>query len=353
MSHPIGPGGPGGPDGHGTHDEAEHTPSGLARIESDPFADPGLPAHLPRRTDIDVKAATRAERQVAGLFGLATLLVIGFVLAYVLVRKDVSVTFLVFRSINLQTALFGLTLGGALFAIGAGAIHWGRTLMAGEEMVEQRHALKSSDEDNRGAQAVVQQGIEDSGFGRRKLIRNSLLGALGVLALPPLLLLRDLGPLPRKRLFVTAWAKEQQVVYEVSGLPVKAADIPVGSLISAKPKDVEDINEIAKASIIVIRILPDEIVDKASLAKSYNGIMAFSKICTHAGCPMGLYEQQTHHALCPCHQSTFDLSDGGNVVFGPAARSLPQLAITVDADGYLVSQGDFGQPVGPSFWERG
>ena len=71
------------------------------------------------------------------------------------------------------------------------------------------------------------------------------------------------------------------------------------------------------------------------------------------GCPISLYEQQTHHLLCPCHQSTFDLTDGANVLFGPAARALPQLAITVDADGYLVARGDFNQPVGPSFWERG
>jgi ubiquinol-cytochrome c reductase iron-sulfur subunit len=85
----------------------------------------------------------------------------------------------------------------------------------------------------------------------------------------------------------------------------------------------------------------------------YQGIVAFSKICTHVGCPVQLYEQQTHHMLCPCHQSTFDLSDDGRVVFGPAARSLPQLPITVNADGFLVARSGFDQPVGPSFWERG
>jgi len=85
----------------------------------------------------------------------------------------------------------------------------------------------------------------------------------------------------------------------------------------------------------------------------YQGIVAYSKICTHVGCPVALYEQQTHHMLCPCHQSTFDLSEDGKVIFGPAARSLPQLPITVDADGYLVAQRDFDAPVGPSFWERG
>jgi ubiquinol-cytochrome c reductase iron-sulfur subunit len=80
--------------------------------------------------------------------------------------------------------------------------------------------------------------------------------------------------------------------------------------------------------------------------------VAYSKICTHVGCPVALYEQQTHHLLCPCHQSTFDLTQNCKVIFGPAKRALPQLAITVDAEGYLVAAGPFGEPVGPSFWER-
>jgi ubiquinol-cytochrome c reductase iron-sulfur subunit len=83
------------------------------------------------------------------------------------------------------------------------------------------------------------------------------------------------------------------------------------------------------------------------------GILCFSKICTHVGCPISLWEQQTHHLLCPCHQSTFDLGDNGKVIFGPAARSLPQLPLMLDAEGYLVAQSDFTEPVGPSFWERG
>ncbi|MFC7587604.1 ubiquinol-cytochrome c reductase iron-sulfur subunit [Nonomuraea antimicrobica] len=81
--------------------------------------------------------------------------------------------------------------------------------------------------------------------------------------------------------------------------------------------------------------------------------MAYSKICTHVGCPAALYEQNTHHILCPCHQSTFDATDGAKVIFGPAARPLPQLPITVDSEGYLIAQGDFEVPVGPSYWERG
>jgi ubiquinol-cytochrome c reductase iron-sulfur subunit len=98
---------------------------------------------------------------------------------------------------------------------------------------------------------------------------------------------------------------------------------------------------------------PAEIVSQQGKDWDYQGILAFSKICTHVGCPISLYQQRTHHLLCPCHQSTFDLADSGNVVFGPAARRMPQLPITVNKDGYLVAADGFQEPIGPSFWERG
>jgi ubiquinol-cytochrome c reductase iron-sulfur subunit len=98
---------------------------------------------------------------------------------------------------------------------------------------------------------------------------------------------------------------------------------------------------------------PDEITPGPGRENwSVDGIVGYSKICTHVGCPISLYERTTHHLLCPCHQSTFDLADSGRVVFGPAARALPQLPLTVDDEGYLVARSDFTEPVGPSFWER-
>ena len=105
--------------------------------------------------------------------------------------------------------------------------------------------------------------------------------------------------------------------------------------------------------VVLVRMRPEEIRAQQGANWDYEGILCYSKICTHVGCPTALYDQKSHHLLCPCHQSTFDLADAGHVVFGPAARSMPQLAITVDSDGYLVAQGDFTQPIGPSFWERG
>jgi ubiquinol-cytochrome c reductase iron-sulfur subunit len=141
----------------------------------------------------------------------------------------------------------------------------------------------------------------------------------------------------------------------------------LGDLINAEPEalfETEENGELAiegadrqiaksKAAVILVRMEPDEITPGLGRENwSVDGILCYSKICTHVGCPISLYERTTHHLLCPCHQSTFDLADAGRVVFGPAARALPQLPLTVDDEGYLVARSDFTEPVGPSFWER-
>jgi ubiquinol-cytochrome c reductase iron-sulfur subunit len=113
------------------------------------------------------------------------------------------------------------------------------------------------------------------------------------------------------------------------------------------------LNDIAKDAVLLIRLRPEDFnLDDERLSWTHEGIIAFSKICSHMGCAVALYEQQTKHLLCPCHQSTFDVTRAAKVIFGPAARPLPQLAITVDEEGYLVAQAPFNEPVGPSFWER-
>jgi ubiquinol-cytochrome c reductase iron-sulfur subunit len=112
--------------------------------------------------------------------------------------------------------------------------------------------------------------------------------------------------------------------------------------------------EKAKAAVIIVKMQPDDIKPaKGRENWGVDGVLCFSKICTHVGCPISLWEQQTHHLLCPCHQSTFDLADNGRVIFGPAARAVPQLPLAVDDEGYLIATSDFTEPVGPSFWERG
>ena len=142
------------------------------------------------------------------------------------------------------------------------------------------------------------------------------------------------------------------------GTPIKAADVTIGSAYHVIPEGLNDLhegklNEKAKSVVLLMRLNPEDLhVSPGRENWGYNGIVAYSKICTHVGCPVGLYEQQTHHLLCPCHQSTFDLTHECEVIFGPASRPLPQLPIEVDADGYLVATSDFHEPVGPSYWER-
>lgn len=344
--------------------EERDEPGDLVQADPDTglIPDPGLEPHEPRITDIDPAAATRVERQVATMFGLATVLVVVFCVAYFAVPRDTVVRIGPLRTNALNLTL-GLTIGFALFLIGAGAIQWAKKLMVDKEIVEYRHPAHSSAEQKADVTEVFQQGVAESGFTRRKLIRRSLLGAMGVLAVPPIIMLADLGPPPKHRLYTTIWNKGIRIVNDVTLTPIRPADLVIGQLVNAAPANLAPLQEEnatdyqiqkAKAAVILVRIQPDQITPKAGRENwGIDGILCYSKICTHVGCPISLYEQQTHHVLCPCHQSTFDLANGAKVIFGPAARPLPQLPIMVDSEGYLVAQNGFDEPVGPSFWERG
>ncbi|MFJ1895398.1 MULTISPECIES: Rieske 2Fe-2S domain-containing protein [unclassified Streptomyces] len=338
---------------------AEQVPAhGAVEGAGDPFADPGLPAHQPRIQDIDERAADRSERVVAFLFTLSMLATVGFIASYVIFPVDKIVYIFPFGHVSALNFSLGLTLGVALFAIGAGAVHWARTLMSDVEVADERHAIAAEPEVKAKVLADFAAGAEESAFGRRKLIRNTMFGALALVPLAGVVLLRDLGPLPEKKLRSTLWAKGKQLINMNTNEPLRPEDVAVGSLTFAMPEGLEEDahdfqTQIAKAALMIIRIEPSNIKDKREREWAHEGIVAFSKICTHVGCPISLYEQQTHHVLCPCHQSTFDLSDGARVIFGPAGHALPQLRIGVNSEGNLEALGDFEEPVGPAFWERG
>jgi ubiquinol-cytochrome c reductase iron-sulfur subunit len=349
---------------HAVATTASSSPA-VRQEHADPIADPGLDEHEPRPTDVDEKAEKRAERQIATLFGLSALFAVLFVVSYFAFHIGEDPT--IIAGYGASTIALGVCLGMALLLIGIAAIQWARKLMSDVEIVEMRHPAASSDEDRADAITSLNQGIDDSGIARRPLIRNSMLGALGMLGLPAIVLLRDLGPAPGDKLAHTVWAKGMRVVNDVAGTPIKPEEVEIGQLINAEPgvfyeeKDGEPKFEgvtlqqaKAKAAVIVVRMKPSDITPAPGRENwGVEGILCYSKICTHVGCPISLWEQQTHHLLCPCHQSTFDLADNAKVIFGPAARPLPQLPLKVDSDGYLVAQSDFHEPVGPSYWERG
>ena len=326
-----------------------------AAASAGPIPNPGLEHDEPRLTDIDERAAKRVERQVGGMLTLSALCTVAFIVSYLAVPTDASV----FGIGALNLALGGF-LGMALLLIGLAAIQWAKKLMTDREIVDERHDASSTPEDRAEAIAVFDLGAEESQITRRPIIRRSLMGAMGLLLLTPVILLRDLGPLPKGAPSRTIWAKGIRIVNDVTYVPVKASDLQLGSIVNAVPENLTKLegkdfnNAKAKGAVIIVRMLPGDIKAFPNRVNwGVDGVLCYSKICTHNGCPINLWESQTHKLLCPCHQSTFDLADNGKVLFGPAARDLPQLPIMVDSSGYLVAQRDFTEAVGPSFWERG
>ncbi len=327
--------------------------SGLAVVAADKIKDPGLEPHRVRMTDKSPAHERAANRQVAALFILSAIGSVAAIVAYFAfpLTDDLG-------TVRANTWWLGISITLGLFGIGLGAVHWAKTLMPDAEVSEERHLTRGSEEVRARAIEIIKLADQESGFTRRKLIRRSMYTALALFPLPAIFFFGDLGPSPADTLRHTMWRKGTRLAKDPDGTPIKASDVTLGSIFHVIPSGLEDLHETkleekAKAAVILVRVDPSDLIESEERKSwSYDGIVAYSKICTHVGCPVALYEQQTHHLLCPCHQSTFDLVDGCKVIFGPAARALPQLPIAVDSEGYLVAQSDFNEPVGPSFWER-
>ncbi|MEH0109745.1 Rieske 2Fe-2S domain-containing protein [Tersicoccus sp. MR15.9] len=336
----------GTPGNSGAVATADGRPNDLAH------PDPGLPPHRPRLSDTQPRAAKRSERQVSLLFVVSIIGTLLFFFGYFFIRLDDTVA-----TLRLQNLLLGLGTAFAMFGIGIGVVHWAKTLMPDHEWVEERHTIRP-EADRRDAEGIVKGILEESGIARRPLIRNTLIGAGALAVLPAIAIFRDLGPLPGDALRHTMWNKGVRLTRDPDGTPIRAADVQIGSVFHVIPEglnEAEDkLEQKAKAVVLLMRLNPEDLNPSPGRENwGYEGIVAYSKICTHVGCPVALYEQHTHHLLCPCHQSTFDLTQECKVIFGPASHPLPQLPIMVDDQGYLVAQSDFHEPVGPSFWERG
>jgi ubiquinol-cytochrome c reductase iron-sulfur subunit len=319
----------------------------LLATDSPPAAPP-VKRELPADPS-DLVKAKRAERVVATLFVLSMLASIGFIAAYV--GFQVHSLDGVLRS-NLG---LGLSMALAFLLLGAGMVIWVRQLMPDGELVEKRKPMASSEQDRQAFGETFKEGAEASQFVKRPLLRRTLIAASVPLGIAPLIVLRDMGPLPRTSLRHTVWRKGTRLVISGTNAPLRPADFASpGAMITVIPEGYQDNDvELAKAATIIIKFSPGQLQPPTVMNWTVDDIVAYSKICTHVGCPAALYEQTTHHILCPCHQSTFDATRGAEVLFGPASRPLPQLPITTNAEGYLVAQSDYHEPVGPSFWERG
>ena len=309
---------------------------------------PVEPRWLPAEPS-DLPQAKRAERVVAALFILSMLASIGFIAAYIGLELG-SI-----GGVQRSNLALGVAMSVAFGALAVGAVIWVKYLMPKVEMTEERHPLASSPQERAEFAETFNEGAEASGFVKRKLLRRTLIAASVPLAVAPLVLLRDMGPLPGTSLRHTVWRKGMRLLVYGPNTPLRPADFAIpGQMITVVPDGFEDnLDVLAKATTIILKFAPGQLKSPTVMNWTVDGIVAYSKICTHVGCPVALYEQTTHHILCPCHQSTFDATRGAQVIFGPAARPLPQLPITTDAEGFLVAASDYHEPVGPSFWERG
>ena len=337
------------------HETAAPAPA-TAVVRADRIPNPGFPPERLRVTDLDPKKEKQAERTVSGLFLLSIVGSIIAVVVYIVLPIEEGNP----GSVRLNNLFLGVGITLGLLGIGIGAVHWSKALMHGHELVEQRHPTRGSDESRTRAVEIFRESNKESGFTRRSLVRNTLIGALVATPIPAVALFRDLAPEedPIALLKQTMWEEGTRLALDPSGVPIRASDVTIGSVFHVIPEGLAELEshrleEKAKAAVLLMRLPPDELnIREGRETWSYDGIVAYSKICTHVGCPVALYEQQTHHLLCPCHQSQFDVANHCEVIFGPAARPLPQLPITVDDEGYLVARRDFEEPVGPSFWER-
>ncbi len=326
--------------------------SGLAA----PGGPGGVEERAPIAEEVDVRAERRAERLVALWFMISVFGTLGFIVT----------NFVGDKHKQYYTPAMGMSLALALGGVGFGVILWAKRLMPHIQAVQEREVFQSSDAEIAATEETVAAGVLDAGLAKRPLVRRTLLGAglaLGGVFVVPLLNLYNSKP--GKTLDHTQWVKGARLVTD-EGTFVKLGDLEIGGIATVFPAvpiptatgthyDPQlTINEKAQSATVLIR-LPAGANKPRKGRENWvvDGHVAYSKICTHAGCPVSLYEQQTHHLLCPCHQSVFNVLDGCRAIFGPASRSLPQLPIAVDPDGYLyASQGDYDEPVGPAFWER-
>jgi len=279
----------------------------------------------------------RAENVVLLLLLLATLAGAAFIVVYALDR------------LSDQTQWLGLSIGAAFALLALACTVIARRLVVTEEIAE------PYPEESEDAQQEIEQIVEESGsrFTRKRLVTVAGAGALGTIGAALLVPAASLGPLLHTgELYRVPWRRGRRLVDE-SGRALTAADIEEETFYTAYPEGAD--RELIGAPIVVVRLPLSEIRDRKESAA--RGIVAYSKICTHAGCAVSLYRAPLFRPteprpalVCPCHYSTFDPSTGGTVVFGPAGRPLPMLPLETDAKGYLRAKGNFDGPVGPSWW---
>jgi ubiquinol-cytochrome c reductase iron-sulfur subunit len=296
---------------------------------------PPVATQPPRGDDERTRRGARVERAAAVSF----LLAMGAAIALTVVYWEGG-----------QPQAEGILLAVVLGGIGVGIVLWAKHFMPTEEVAEDRHPMESSEEDIAAFTADFQAG--GSTLQRRRVLVATAGGACAALGVALLFPIRSLGPRPGRGFKQTAYKGGDIRVVDEDGMPVQPRDLPVDGFITVWPDGHTDD---ADASTLLIHFRSDQDFQPKAGREDWtvDDIVAYSKLCTHVGCPVGLYQAELGLLLCPCHQSTFDVMRHAKPIFGPAARSLPQLPLALDDDGFIIATGDFSGPVGPGFWDRG
>jgi ubiquinol-cytochrome c reductase iron-sulfur subunit len=351
----------------------------------------------PRWPVSDTRAEKRTDRQVAlwlllgGLFGLALLLVFLFwPWEYKPPEAEGSFWY------SITTPLYGVTFGLSILSIAVGVVLFQKKFIPEEISIQERHdggGSGSAEIDRKTVVANLTDAFEGSTLRRRKLIGMSLGIGLGTFGLGTLVaFFGGLVKNPWKPVVQTADGKKAllwtsgwtprfkgETIYlaratgEHLGAPfikMRPEDVDAGGMETVfpwresdgdgtTPESHEKLQAImmgVRNPVMLIRVKPGDmsrmVKRKGQESFNFGEFFAYTKVCSHLGCPSSLYEQQSYRILCPCHQSQFDALQYAKPIFGPAARALAQLPITIDSNGYLVANGDFIEPVGPAFWER-
>jgi ubiquinol-cytochrome c reductase iron-sulfur subunit len=289
---------------------------------------------VPRDMSSPPPAEARAELAAATCFAVSTLAAIALAVVY-------------WRGGNTQAegALLAIVTGG----IGLGIILWAKDAMPNDEVTEARHSVASTEEEVAAFEADFEAGKEE--IGRRRLLFGMAASAFTAFGVALLFPIRSLGPRPGKNLKTTPYANAPIRIVTDDGQPVKPSELNVDGVVTVWPEGYVDAPD-SPTLLIHYRKDQDFVPRPGRDDWTVDDLVAYSKLCTHAGCPVGLYQANSGLLLCPCHQSTFAVLDGARPIFGPAARSLPQLPLGLNDQGELIARGDFSGPVGPGFWDR-
>jgi ubiquinol-cytochrome c reductase iron-sulfur subunit len=337
-------GGGHGGNGHGAYDLPPDEPTSGPWHRSHFFIPPTgpWPDDVPKNQDLDwwryrddPKGARRAELRIAFCWIVTMLAGLGLAVTYCVAGE--------------QSQAIGAFLVCGFLGLGVGLILWARDLLPGIEVTAHREHQGGSGDTARG-EVVTSLSRALEPMARRPFLLKILLPVGGVFGVAAFFPLASLGPRPHTTLYHTGWGPGSHVVSE-DGRRIKATDIEANGILTVFPEG--QISQPQSATVLINIGDSHFEVGKGREGWTVGSVVAFSKICTHAGCPASLYNVESHQLVCPCHQSTFDVLLDCKPVFGPAARSLPQLPLSVDDDGYLISQSDYTEPVGPGFWNRG